>query len=90
MRDDTVPEADPDDVRELLNDRRAFELVSDYLDSGLPITEGLIREIHQRLVGGVRGDMAMPGQYRLVQNYVVNSATGKAPTHHRLPEPCRR
>ena len=90
MRGDTVPEADPDDVRELLNDRRAFELVSDYLDSGLPITEGLIREIHQRLVGGVRGDMAMPGQYHLVQNYVVNSATGKAPTHHRLPEPCRR
>ena len=90
MRGDTVPEADPDDVRELLNDRQAFELVSDYLDSGLPITEALIRKIHQRLVGGVRGDMAMPGQYRLVQHNVVNSATGKAPTHHRLPEPCRR
>lgn len=78
MRGETVPEADPDDVRELLNYRQAFELVSDYLDSGLPITEGLIREIHQRLVAGVRGDRAMPGQYRLVQNYVVNSATGKA------------
>jgi Fic family protein len=78
MRGETVPEADPDDVRELLNYRQAFELVSDYLDSGLPITEGLIRQIHQRLVAGVRGDTAMPGQYRLVQNYVVNSATGKA------------
>ena len=78
MRGETVPEADPDDGRELLNYRQAFELVSDYLDSGLPITEGLIREIHQRLVAGVRGDKAMPGHYRLVQNYVVNSATGKA------------
>jgi len=78
MRGEAVPEADPDDVRELLNYRQAFELVSDYLESGLPITEGLIREIHQRLVAGVRGDRAMPGHYRLVQNYVVNSATGKA------------
>ena len=61
MRGEAVPEADPDDVRELLNYRQAFELVSDYLESGLPITEGLIREIHQRLVAGVRGDRAMPG-----------------------------
>lgn len=78
MRGETVPEADPDDVRELLNYRQAAELVSAYLESGSPITEGLIREIHQRLVTGVRGDRAMPGQYRVVQNYVVNSATGKA------------
>ena len=72
-----VPEADPDDVRELLNYRRAFEFVSEYFDSGAPITEGLIREIHKRLVEGVRGGKAAPGQYRKVQNYVVNSATGR-------------
>lgn len=71
-----VPQADADDVRELLNYRDAFHLVSDYLDSGEPITEGLIREIHKRLVQGVRGDHAQPGQYRLVQNYVANSVTG--------------
>jgi Fic family protein len=74
---EAVPEADPDDVRELLNYRRAFELVSEYLDSGSPITEGMIREIHKRLVEGVHGGKAAPGQYRTVQNYVVNSATGK-------------
>ncbi len=72
-----VPEADPDDVRELLNYRRAFEFVSKYLDSGPPITEGLIREIHKQLVEGVRGGKARPGQYRKVQNYVVNSTTGQ-------------
>ena len=71
-----VPQADADDVRELLNYRDAFNLVSDYLDSGAPITEGLVREIHKRLVRGVRGDRAQPGQYRLVQNYVANSITG--------------
>jgi Fic family protein len=70
-----VPQADADDVRELLNYREAFHLVSDYLDSGAPITEGLIREIHRRLVAGVRGGQARPGEYRLAQNYVVNSVT---------------
>jgi len=70
-----VPEADPDDVRELLNYRDAFELVSGYLGSGEPIAEGLIREIHKRLVQGVRGDTASPGEYRRIQNYVVNSLT---------------
>ncbi|MBI3375568.1 MAG: Fic family protein [Betaproteobacteria bacterium] len=71
----TVRGADPDDVRELLNYRRAFELVSTYLGGGGPITEGLVREIHKRLVEGVRGGSAAPGEYRRVQNYVVNSAT---------------
>ena len=71
-----VPEADPDDVRELLNYRRAFEFVSDYLESGVPVSEGLVREIHKRLVEGVRGGAGAPGEYRRVQNYVVNSATG--------------
>jgi len=87
---DTVPEADPDDVRELLNYRRAFEFVSGYLGHGGPITEGLVREIHKRLVEGVRGGAAAPGEYRRVQNYVVNSATGATiytpPAPHDVPE----
>lgn len=84
-----VPETNPDDVQELLNYRRAFELVSEYLDSGEPITEGLIREIHKRLVEGVRGNAAAPGEYRKVQNYVVNSITREViytpPPAHDVP-----
>ena len=70
-----VAEARDDDVRELLNYRAAFTLVAEYLDSGEPITEGLIREIHRRLVDGVRGGAGKPGDYRAVQNHVVNSVT---------------
>lgn len=76
MNGESVPEADPEDSRELLNYRAAFEFVSDYLAAGEPITEGLIREIHRRLVAGVRGDQAAPGEYRRIQNYVANSVTG--------------
>lgn len=70
-----VASANRDDVRELLNYRGAFNLVAEYLGSGEPITEALIREIHKRLVDGVRGGAAQPGQYRSIQNYVANSRT---------------
>jgi len=72
---EAVAGTDPDDVRELLNYRDAFEFVSDYLNDSGPVTEGLIREIHRRLVAGVRGGSAAPGEYRRIQNYVVNSVT---------------
>ena len=72
-----VANADPDEVRELLNFREAVDLVSEYLEDGGPITEGLIRELHRRLVDGVRGGAAAPGEYRKIQNFVVNSVTGE-------------
>lgn len=84
-----VPEADPDDVRELLNYRKAFDFVSEYLETSGPITEGLVREIHKRLVEGVRGGAAAHGEYRKIQNYVVNSVTGATvytpPPAHDVP-----
>ncbi len=89
MAGEEVPEADQNDIRELLNYRRAFDFVSEYLNSGGPITEGLIREIHKRLVQGVRGGKASPGKYRKVQNYVVSSTTGETiytpPPAHDVP-----
>jgi Fic family protein len=57
--------------------------------AGDPITEVLIREIHKRLVEGVRGGSAAPGEYRKIQNYVVNSVTGETiytpPPAHDVP-----
>lgn len=64
-----------EDVKELLNYKKAFDFVADYVFSQGMITEGLIREIHRRLVEGVRGNSAQPGQYRTIQNYVANSKT---------------
>ncbi|HMS18294.1 MAG TPA: Fic family protein, partial [Planctomycetota bacterium] len=72
---ESVEGANLDDVRELLNYRDAFNLVAEYLGSGEPITEALMREIHKRLVEGVRGGAAQPGQYRAIQNFVVSSRT---------------
>jgi Fic family protein len=82
---EAVAGAKRDDVRELLNYRDAFNLVSDYLGSGEPITEGLVCEIHKRLVKGVRGGAALPGSYRTIQNFVVNSRTREV--FHTPPSP---
>ena len=85
----SAPGVDPDDARELLNYRRAFDFVSEYLEKGGPITEELVCEIHRLLVAGVRGGEAAPGQYRKKQNYVVDSATGRTiytpPPAHEVP-----
>src|SRR5277367_2413446 len=70
-----MSDVDSEDVKELLNYRKAFDFVSDYVFSQGLITEGLIREIHRRLVEGVRGNTAQPGQYRTIQNYIANSKT---------------
>lgn len=85
-----APGVRDDDARELLNYRDAFELVADFLTGdGRPITESLIREIHRRLVEGVRGGRGQPGRYRTIQNQIVNSSTGEViylpPPPHDVP-----
>jgi len=66
-----------DDRQELLNYKEAIDFVSEYLDKKSEITEDLIKEIHKILVKDVRGGTLEPGKYRKIQNYVVNSLTGR-------------
>ena len=76
LRGENLPEVDPDDKREHLNYRDAFQFVSESLEAGYPISEEMIREIYKKLVEGVSGGSADPDNYRKVQSYVVNAATG--------------
>ena len=64
-----------DDEKELLNYKKAMDFLSKYLGKDDPVSEGVVREIHKVLVKGVRGENADPGNYRKIQNYVVNSRT---------------
>jgi Fic family protein len=75
VRGEQIEGANPDDIQEVKNYTYAFNLVSEYLNDGSPVTESLIREIHKKLVCQVRGNAAAPGEYRKIQNYVVNSKT---------------
>ena len=64
-----------DDKKELLNYKKAMDFISRYLGKDDPVSEGIIRELHKIIVKGVRGGQADPGNYRKIQNYVVNSRT---------------
>jgi len=57
------------DVREVLNYVRALEYGLERL-STLPVSLRLIRELHERLMAGVRGDHATPGEFRRSQNWI--------------------
>jgi Fic family protein len=60
----TVP-----DVREVSNYVQAMEYGLERLSS-LPVSLRLIREIHQRLMAGVRGETQTPGEFRRSQNWI--------------------
>src|SRR4030042_480895 len=64
-----------DDEKELVNYKKAMDFISKFLGKDDPVTEGVIRELHKITVRGVRGGQADPGNYRKIQNYVVNSRT---------------
>jgi len=57
------------DVREVLNYVRAMEYGLKRLDT-LPVSLRLIRELHEHLMGGARGERATPGEFRRSQNWI--------------------
>ena len=57
------------DVREVHNYVRALEYGLERIHT-LPISQRLIREIHARLMEGVRGDVWTPGEFRRSQNWI--------------------
>jgi Fic family protein len=57
------------DVREVWNYVAAFEYGLKRLKE-LPVCLRLIRELHQKLMHGVRGSDRRPGEFRKIQNYI--------------------
>ncbi len=60
---------DPEDVREVRNYVIALEYGVRRLKT-LPLSLRLVRELHLRLMKGVRGDRATPGEFRRSQNWI--------------------
>jgi Fic family protein len=59
----------PADVREVHNYVRSLEHGLERLGS-LPLSLRLIRELHERLMTGVRGEHQTPGEFRRSQNWI--------------------
>ncbi|MYE02267.1 MAG: Fic family protein [Alphaproteobacteria bacterium] len=77
------------DLHEVRNYVTALEYGIDRLET-LPLSLRLIREIHERLMRGVRGDAATPGEFRRSQNWIgppgctLNDASYVPPPPDRL------
>lgn len=54
----------PSDVVEVLNHVQALDLGLQLLREGRPLTWRLLREVHARLLQGVRGENRRPGEFR--------------------------
>jgi Fic family protein len=59
----------PDDLREVGNYVTALDYGIKRLNT-LPLSLRLIREVHEKLMEGVRGDRAAPGEFRKTQNWI--------------------
>jgi Fic family protein len=57
------------DVREVLNYVRAMEYGLERVNA-LPVSLRLMRELHEHLLEGVRGEQATPGEFRRSQNWI--------------------
>jgi Fic family protein len=71
---DAVAE-EPDDARELLNYRDVFAFTCATVDDGALLTEGLVRELHTRLLDGVKRGEGTGGEYRSEDGYVIKAMT---------------
>lgn len=81
----------PQDVAEVVNYVAAMNHGIARL-ADLPVSVRLIREIHEKLLRGVRGSMLTPGALRTSQNWIgpggcmLNEATFVPPPPHEVPE----
>lgn len=85
----------PKDVEEVLNYIAAMRLGLRRL-AELPVSVRLIREIHARLLRGVRGGARAPGEFRRVQNWIgpeggtIHEATFVPPPQGRIADDMAR
>lgn len=85
----------PGDVAEVVNYVAAMKHGLDRL-AEFPVSVRLIREIHERLMRGVRGAHLTPGELRVSQNWIgpagctLNSASFVPPAPHEVPDALSR
>lgn len=84
-----IPLDKREDWEEVQNYMKAMETAIKSLEK-LPFSSRLIRETHQVLLQGVRGEKKQPGQFRNSQNWIggatINDAMFIPPTYTSVPE----
>lgn len=87
LLDEAEPERSGDcDVREVRNYVAALEHGLERLRE-LPLSLRLVRELHEHLMRGVRGDQATPGEFRRSQNWIGPAGSTPATAPYVPPPP---
>ncbi len=85
-----APGAPLDDVAEVSNHVAALERGTRCLAEGLPLSNRLIREVHEVLMSGERGRGKTPGEFHRSQNWIGGTRPGNAvfvpPPHTAVPD----
>lgn len=79
-------ERSPADLREVANYVVALEYGIERLKS-LPLSVRLLRELHERLMQGVRGGQSVPGEFRRSQNWIGPPGSSPANATYIPPPP---
>jgi Fic family protein len=74
------------DVREVYNYVHALDYGLEELEN-LPVCNRLIKNVHSKLMSGVRGGDKTPGEFRTRQNYIGDRATTKIKDASYVPPP---
>lgn len=88
---DQAPGVPMDDVQEVSNYVAAMQHGLNWMAAGFPLSNRLIKEIHERLMMGGRGSERMPGEFRRSQNWIGGTRPGNAefvPPPARMVEQC--
>jgi Fic family protein len=87
LLDEAEPSRSEDaDLREVQNYVEALEHGLERLRE-LPLSLRLVRELHERLMRGVRGDQATPGEFRRSQNWIGPAGSTPATAPYVPPPP---
>jgi cell filamentation protein, protein adenylyltransferase len=84
---DEAPGVPFDDVVEVSNYIAALEHGMERLRGGFPISNRLLREVHEKLLRSGRGADKQPGEFRRSQNWLGGTRPGNA---HFVPPPPQR
>jgi len=88
---DEAPGVPLDDVQEVSNYVAAMNFGLERLRDEMPLSNRLIREIHEVLLAKGRGSTKQPGEFRRSQNWIGGSRPGNAtyvPPPHDMLEDC--
>jgi len=89
LKSEDIQPEERDDWQEVQNYITAMNFAIEKLDK-LPISNRLIRKVHEQLLQGVRSERKQPGEFRRSQNWIGGASLADAvfipPPHREVPE----